>query len=360
VERIAVLTSGGDSPGMNAGLLAAVKVASAREVQVVGIDRGYDGAIDGQFTPLTRHCGPGWVPISDLERAGSRGGTLLGSSRCPRFFEPEGRAAAAHQLRRAGIEGLLVLGGNGSLTGAHALATQTGFPVVGIPASIDNDLGCTSDAIGVDSALNTIIEACDRISDTARSHHRAFVVEVMGRDSGYLAMVSAVATAADAALLPEQGMTEAEVVDEVERLVRAGARPERDKPRILIIKAEGVPVPATRLVREVSERLEDIEVDVRATVLGHIVRGGNPTAHDRLLAGRFAFAAVGALLQGATDVMAAWRPAVLGGVETPDSSVRLFPLEEVLSETARLLDGTSPVTQARLQRMKAAQSVLGL
>ncbi|MDH3259684.1 MAG: ATP-dependent 6-phosphofructokinase [Acidimicrobiia bacterium] len=360
MKRIAVLTSGGDAPGMNAGLLAAVKVATARGVEVLGIERGYDGAIDGQFSPLTRTAGSDLVPIGNLERAGGRGGTLLGSSRCPRFFEPQGRAAAAGQLRRARIGGLLVLGGNGSLTGAHKLAQETGFPVVGIPASIDNDLGCTSDAIGVDSALNTIIEACDRISDTARSHHRAFVVEVMGRDSGYLAMVSAVATAADAALLPEQGMTEAEVIDEVERLVRAGARPDRDKPRILIIKAEGVPVPATRLVREVSERLRDIQVDVRATVLGHIVRGGNPTAHDRLLAGRFAFAAIGALLDGASDVMVAWRPAVVGGAETSDSSVRLFPIAEMLEETAALLDGTSSVTRARLQRMKAAQGVLGL
>jgi len=360
LKRIAVLTSGGDAPGMNAGLLAAVKVATARGVEVLGIERGYDGAIDGQFSPLTRTAGSDLVPIGNLERAGGRGGTLLGSSRCPRFFEPQGRAAAAGQLRRARIGGLLVLGGNGSLTGAHKLAQETGFPVVGIPASIDNDLGCTSDAIGVDSALNTIIEACDRISDTARSHHRAFVVEVMGRDSGYLAMVSAVATAADAALLPEQGMTEAEVIDEVERLVRAGARPDRDKPRILIIKAEGVPVPATRLVREVSERLRDIQVDVRATVLGHIVRGGNPTAHDRLLAGRFAFAAIGALLDGASDVMVAWRPAVVGGAETSDSSVRLFPIAEMLEETAALLDGTSSVTRARLQRMKAAQGVLGL
>jgi 6-phosphofructokinase 1 len=360
MERIAVLTSGGDAPGMNAGLLAAVKVATARGVEVVGVERGYDGAIDGYFRPLTRRAGSGLVPISDLERAGSRGGTMLGSSRCPRFLEAEGRVAAAEKLRQAGIDGLLVLGGNGSLTGAHLLTTETGFPVVGIPASIDNDLGCTSDAIGVDSALNTIIDACDRISDTARSHHRAFVVEVMGRDSGYLAMVSAIATAADAALLPEQGLTEDAVIDEVERLVRAGARPERDKPRILIIKAEGVPVPATRLVREVSDRLKDIEVDVRATVLGHIVRGGNPTAHDRLLAGRFAFAAIGALLEGATDVMVAWRPAVEGGVETADSSVRLFLLSEMLEETARLLDGTSPVTMARLRRMKAAQGVLGL
>jgi 6-phosphofructokinase 1 len=345
---------------MNAGLLAAVKVATAREVEVVGVERGYDGAIDGQFRPLTRRAGAGLAPVSDLERAGGRGGTMLGSSRCPRFFEPAGRLTAARQLRDAGIGGLVVLGGNGSLTGAHLLADETGYPVVGIPASIDNDLGCTSDAIGVDSALNTIIDACDRISDTARSHHRAFVVEVMGRDSGYLAMVSAVALAADAALLPEAGMSEAEVIDTVEQLVRAGARPERDKPRILIIKAEGVPVPATRLVREVSERLRDIDVDVRATVLGHIVRGGNPTAHDRLLAGRFAFAAVGALLGGAADVMVAWRPAIEGGTETADASVQLFPIAEMLAETSRLLDGTSLVTQARLRRMRAAQGVLGL
>ena len=345
---------------MNAGLLAAVKVAIARGAEVLGVENGFDGAIDGLLRPLTRQTQVGLAPIAEIERAGSRGGTLLGSSRCPRFFEPEGRRQAADQLRSAQVDGLIVLGGNGSLTGAHLLASETGFPVVGVPASIDNDLGCTSDAIGVDSALNTIINACDSISDTARSHHRAFVVEVMGRDSGYLAMVAAVATAADAALLPEENLTEAAVIDEVERIVRAGARPDREKPRILIIKAEGVPVPATRLVREVSDRLGDIEVDVRATVLGHIVRGGNPTAHDRLLAGRFAFGAVGSLMAGATDVMVAWRPAVEGGTETPDSSVRLFPLEDMLAETTRLLDGSSPVTQARLQRMRAAQRVLAL
>ncbi len=360
MKRIGVLTSGGDAPGMNAGILAAVKVAMARGAGVVGIERGYDGVIEGAFRPLTRHTADGLAPISEIERAGGRGGTMLGSSRSPRFREPEGRATAADKLRDAEIEGLIVLGGNGSLTGAHLLTVETGFPVIGIPASIDNDLGCTSDAIGVDSALNTIIDACDKISDTARSHHRAFIVEVMGRDSGYLAMVSAVALAADAALLPEENLGEAEVIDRVEAIVRSGARPDRQKPRILIIKAEGVPVPATRLVREVSERLVDLDVDLRATVLGHIVRGGNPTAHDRLLAGRFAFAAVGSLMAGATDVMTAWRPAVDGGTETADSSVRLFPLDEILAETTHLLDGSSPVTQARLSRMRAAQGVLGL
>jgi len=360
MRRIAVLTSGGDAPGMNAGLLAAVKVAIARGAEVLGVENGYDGAIDGQLRPLTRQTTAGPAPIAEIERAGGRGGTVLGSSRCPRFFEPEGRTQAADQLRQVGVDGLIVFGGNGSLTGGHLLATETGFPVVGVPASIDNDLGCTSDAIGVDSALNTIIDACDSISDTARSHHRAFVVEVMGRDSGYLAMVAAVATAADAALLPEQQLSEAAVIAEVERIVRAGARPDRQKPRILIIKAEGVPVPATRLVKEVGKRLADIGVDVRATVLGHIVRGGNPSAHDRLLAGRFAFAAVGSLLSGASDVMVAWRPAIEGGQPTSDSSVVLFPLEEMLAETARLLDGSSPVTLARMERMRAAQNVLGL
>lgn len=360
MERIAILTSGGDAPGMNAAILAAVKVAVSRGVHVAGIERGYDGAIDGAFRPLTRETVDGPAPVNEVERYGGRGGTLLGSSRSERFRTTEGRAAAAQRLGDAGIGGLLVLGGNGSLTGAHLLTTETGFPVVGLPASIDNDLGCTSDAIGVDSALNTIIAACDNISDTARSHHRGFIVEVMGRDSGYLAMVAAVAMAADAALLPEEGLTEEQVIDRVEAIVRSGAREERQKPRILIVKAEGVPVPATRLVREVNTRLTDLDVDLRATVLGHIVRGGNPTAHDRLLAGRLAFAAVGSLLQGASDVMTAWRPAVEGGLETADSSVRLFPLEEMLAETARLLDGSSPVTRARLARMQAAQDILSL
>ncbi len=199
--------------------------------------------------------------------------------------------------------------------------------VVGIPASIDNDIGCTSSAIGVDTALNTIVEACDRISDTARAHRRAFVVEVMGRDSGYLAMASAIAVGADAVLFREQGRSDAEVIETVEAAILRGFAHEAGRKRVLIIKSESVALPCTRLVRELSDRIPNTlpGVDVRATVLGHLVRGGSPTYYDRIIAGRLAYAAVGALSDGRSDVMAAWQPPTAGGEATRDPAVRLFP-----------------------------------
>jgi 6-phosphofructokinase 1 len=185
MKKIAVLTSGGDSPGMNAALRAVVKLAAARGVAAVGVLEGYEGLIDGRFRELTRTlAGGGMGADLELDAVGGQGGTLLGSARSMRFMEAAGRVTALGELKRAGIDGLVVIGGNGSLTGAHALATEHGVKVMGIPASIDNDIGCSATALGVDTALNTIVEACDRISDTARAHRRAFVVEVMGRQCG--------------------------------------------------------------------------------------------------------------------------------------------------------------------------------
>ena len=202
MKSLAILTSGGDSPGMNAAIRAVVKVAAAKGLRVVGVEQGYEGLIDGGFRELTRASqdSAGRVPTAEIDAMAGAGGTMLGSARSARFREPDGRAQAAHNLR--GIDGLIVIGGNGSLTGAHLLSQEHGATrVVGIPASIDNDVGCTSTAIGVDTALNTIVQSCDRISDTARAHRRAFVVEVMGRQCGYLAMASAVAAGADAVRL---------------------------------------------------------------------------------------------------------------------------------------------------------------
>ena len=364
MQTIGVLTSGGDAPGMNAAIFAIVKVAAARGIRVIGIERGFDGAIDGAFRPLTRPVlsSGRLAPIPDIDLITGLGGTVLGSSRCRRFFEPEHRRVAAGQLHGIGIDGLIVIGGNGSLTGAHAFASETaGTPVVGIPASIDNDIGCTSESIGVDTAVNTIIEACDRISDTARSHHRAFIVEVMGRKSGYLAMVSSVATAADAVLLPEVSKTDEELITGVEKIIRQSFAAERDKRRVLIIKAEGVPLSATQLAHEVEARLsQHADVDVRATVLGHVVRGGRPTYHDRMIAGRMALGAVSALAGGASDAMMAWNSTTQGGTETDDPRVSMFTLDEVLEETEALLDGTSEVARRRVLRMQAVQGVLAL
>jgi len=205
------------------------------------------------------------------------------------------------------------------------------------------------------------VDACDRISDTARAHKRAFIVEVMGRQSGYLAMSAAVAVAADAFLIPERSRSEDEVVASVEQVIRQ-AFENVGKRRVLIIKAEGVPYPTTRLTRDVAARIrQDLpDVAVRATVLGHLVRGGNPSFRDRMIAGRLGLAAVNALVGGAGDHMVAWESSIDGGMSTGDPSVQVFPLSEVLSQTEALLDGSSPITQRRLRMTEAIEGVLAL
>ncbi len=362
MKTLAVLTSGGDSPGMNAAVRAVVKVAAARGFHVVGVEQGFEGLIDGRFRELTRPAqgNAGCVPVAEVDAMGGMGGTVLGSARSARFRERAGRAQAAQQL--SGIEGLIVIGGNGSLAGAHALSQEfSATKVVGIPASIDNDIGCTSTAIGVDTALNTIVQACDRISDTARAHRRAFVVEVMGRQCGYLAMASAVAAGADAVLFREQGRMEAQLIEALADLIRRSMA-QRDKRRVLVIKAEGVEIPCLELVRRLEERLGSSMpgVEVRGTVLGHLVRGGSPSYQDRMVAGRLAFAAVQSVAEGFTDEMLAWNPVFSGGKPTVDPAVFRFPLEQVLAETDRLIDGTSPVTRRRVQMMEMVEGVLPL
>ncbi len=347
---------------MNAALRAAAQTAAARGAAVLGVRDGYDGLMDGRFVAL----GPGAVDADTfdtnaLDFAARQGGTILGTARSERFRSPEGRASAAEQLRQRGVSGLLVVGGNGSLTGAHLLAQETGIAVVGVPGSIDNDIGCTGTCIGVDTALNTIVEACDRISDTARSHRRAFVVEVMGRQSGYLAMAAAVAVGADAVVFREQQRTPEALVEAVADVVRK-AFTQRGKRRVLVLKAEGVEVPTLRLVHLVEESVKPVlpGLEIRGVVLGHLVRGGNPSFLDRMVAARLAFAAITALLEGATDEMVGWQSPVPGGITTSDASVRRFPLQMVLSETARLLDGSSPVTQRRVGLMSRVEGVLQL
>lgn len=357
---IAVLTSGGDAPGMNAAVRAIVKVAASVGMAVAGVENGYSGLRAGTFRPLSEHGDEGRVSLSpQLDFWGSQGGTLLGSARELSFHEASGRAPAAKNLEA--FAGLIVIGGNGSLAGAHALAAETSTPIVGIPASIDNDVGCTGTAIGVDTALNTIVEACDRICDTARAHQRAFVVEVMGRDCGYLAMASSVAVGADAVLISERRRSTDEVIAAVEQTIRR-AFERRGKKRVLILMAEGVGIPCTKLVREVQNRLkpELPSAEVRATVLGHVVRGGNPSFQDRMVAGRLGLAAVGALARGKSDVMASWMSSHPGGEATSDPSVSLHPLHDVLEQSKALIDGSSPLTQRRLQMMEAIEGVLGL
>ncbi len=358
--KIAVLTSGGDAPGMNAAVRAIVKVAASKGMAVIGAEHGYEGLIDGRFIPLTRETKRGLVPVRAVQDNGNAGGTFLGSARSKRFLTTEGRLQAAGSLRAAGVDGLIVIGGNGSLTGAAALADETGTATVGVPATIDNDVGCTAMAIGVDTALNTIVDACDRICDTASALSRAFIVEVMGRSSGYLAMSAAVATAADGVLLPSQGRSEEEIVEATATLIRDSFDADREKPRVLIIQAEGVGIPSDRLAREIEDRLAGTEIDVRATVLGHVQRGGAPSSSDRMLAGRMGFVAVETLIAGKSGVGVVWQATVHGGEKTSDPQFRTFPLAEILEETEAMADGTSWVVQWRQDRMNAIQGVLAL
>ncbi|RMG15800.1 MAG: ATP-dependent 6-phosphofructokinase [Deltaproteobacteria bacterium] len=351
--KLAVLSSGGDAPGMNAAIRTVVKVGLARGHSVVGVRDGYAGLMEGAFRPLA---------LEEVDGLSGRGGTCLGSARSARFHEAEGRARAAEALAAAGVSGLVVIGGNGSLTGAHHLAREAPVKVVGVPASIDNDIGHTRLAIGVDTAVNTIVEACDRIIDTASAHRRAFVVEVMGRDSGFLAMRAGLAAEADAILYAEKKESEDELVERLRGVLRHTFRPGRGKRWCLIVKAEGVKVPTPRLVERLRAQIEEDApgVEVREVVLGHVVRGGRPSQTDRVIAQRLAFAAVLALEAGMSDRMAAWECPAEVGHPTEDPRVRLVPLAEVLEETRRLLDGTSPVVAARKALLSAAEPILAL
>lgn len=308
--KIGVLTSGGDSPGMNAALRAVVRRGIVQGHQVYGIRRGYYGLIDENFKPLA-------LGAADVGEIMDRGGSILESLRCPEFLREEEQRRAAEALRTAGFDGLVVIGGDGSLRGAWALARH-GIPVAGIPATIDNDVAGTSIAIGVDTALNTIVECLRRIRDTASSQERAFVVETMGRESGYLALMSGLAGGAEAILIPEVEPD----LDQVVEAIVAGYR--RGKRHAIIVVAEGVfPNAAQRVAAYIKEKTD---LQVRVTVLGHVQRGGAPTAFDRILASRLGAAAV--------DALAAGKANVLVGLQRDE--VTLTPLEEVAGKRKRL------------------------
>jgi len=282
VQRIGVLTSGGDAPGMNANLRAVVRGATARGLEVVGIERGYQGLIDGLLRPLTAR---------DVSGLLDRGGTILRTARCQPFMDEAGRAAAAATLRRSRIDGLVVCGGDGSFAGALKLHGEHGVPVVGTPGTIDNDLSGTDHTIGFDTAVQTAVEACDKIRDTADSHERIFVVEVMGRHAGHIALEVAVAAGAETVLLPER--PEFGAAEAAQAMSAAAARGKRS---MLMIVAEGV-----MSGPEAAKAMESMVIGsrVRVTVLGHVLRGGTPSSDDRILATRTGDDAVQALLDGA-------------------------------------------------------------
>ena len=352
--RIGVLTSGGDAPGMNAALRTVVVVGVARGHEVFGVRRGYEGLLAGDLVPLDP------AAVEGISRFG---GTMLGSARSKTFPTEEGQRRARHQIAEHKLDALVVIGGNGSLTGAHVLAEDRPCQILGLPASIDNDIGHCGLAIGVDTAVNTIVEACDRISDTARAHRRAFIVEVMGRHCGFLAMRAGIAAEADAILYGEEGeLGEDALVAKLTDVLDRAFAPSRDKKRVLIMKAEGVKVPTDALVRRLQAYLDEHApgADVRETVLGHVVRGGNPSALDRVIAQRLGFATVLAAEQGAHDVMLSWDVPYDHGQATPDNHVRMVSINEVLAETAKVLDGTSPVVKTRVTLLEKARDVLAL
>ncbi len=300
---LGVLTSGGDAPGMNSCIRSVVRTATTHNVRVIGVNNGFEGLINGEF----RILGP-----RDVGGILQRGGTILQTRRSERFKDPRGQREAIRHINEAGMDGLVVIGGEGSLNGAHALAKQ-GINVVGIPASIDNDVWGSNMAIGVDTAMNTIMDAVDKLRDTASSHGRAFLVETMGRGSGYLAMMAGIVCGAEMVLVPEVQVTLQDVADTIEDAYRRG------KNHAIIIIAEGANFRTTDLAKAIDEI--DIGFSTRVTILGHIQRGGSPTAFDRLLAARMGVKAVEALLEGKVDVMT--------GLQ--GRGIELVPLEEVIT-----------------------------
>lgn len=305
MNRIAVLTSGGDGPGLNPCIRAVVRTAIDKGLEVKGVRRGYSGLINLEMIDLDARSVGGIL---------NQGGTFLGTARSLEFKTKQGQRQALRNLNRSGIDGLVVIGGNGSLTGALQLH-KLNFPVVGIPATIDNDVNGTDISIGVDTTLNTIISAVDKIKDTASSHQRAFLIEVMGRDSGYLALMASIAAGAELALIPEVEISMDEVIQTVDEAYIRG------KAHCIIIVAEGWQPGARPLYDFVKERREEIGFGVRLTVLGHVQRGGAPMAYDRILATRLGAAAVQALLDGQSGVM-------VGMVR---GKVGLTPLEEAVA-----------------------------
>ncbi len=287
MKRIAVLTSGGDAPGMNAAIRAVVRTGIHKGLDVFGVRQGYAGLITGNFIPLSAR---------DVGGILQRGGTILGSARCPDFRTKAGQLKAVRALRQYDIEGLVVIGGNGSQTGNYALSTLD-FPVVGVASTIDNDLFGSEITIGVDTALNIALEALDRLKITASSHQRAFLLEIMGRNCGYLALMTAIAGGAEAFVIPEVETDPEDLASCIEQAY------ERGKAHAIIVVAEGATYNAMKLMEFFNQHQERLGFEVRATILGHIQRGGNPGAFDRTLASRLGAGAVESLVRGEYGVL---------------------------------------------------------
>jgi 6-phosphofructokinase 1 len=319
-KKIAVLTSGGDAPGMNAAIRAVARCGIAKGWEIVGVSQGFAGLVNGEFIPLAAR---------DVGGLLGRGGTMLGSARCKEFTQEEVREKAIRNLNRSGISALVVIGGNGSQTGGAAL-NDMGFPTLGIASTIDNDLVGSEITIGVDTALNIVLEAIDRLRVTAASHQRGFLIEVMGRKCGYLALMAGIAGGAEMVLLPEVEFEPDQIGEAIHDAYRRG------KSHAMVVVAEGAKYNAEALVKHFKDKKTGFEL--RATILGHVQRGGTPTAYDRLLATRLGAGAVEALDKGISGVVVGMTQGMVS--TTPYSEVtgrtkgispELYQLAHVLS-----------------------------
>ena len=307
VNKIAVLTSGGDAPGMNAAIRAVVRTCSYHDVEVLGIYRGFQGMIEDDFVELNARS---------VRNIINKGGTFLKSARSEGFRTKEGRENAYNNLTKNGVEALVVIGGDGTFTGALSFSQEFGFPVMGIPGTIDNDIYGTTHTIGYDTALNTVVDAIDKIRDTASSHNRMFFVEVMGRDSGFIALNAGIGGGAERIIIPEKNIPAEVLLEDIDRGKRRG------KTSNIIVVAEGNT--AGKAVFELKEYVEQKrpEYDIRVSVLGHMQRGGTPTCYDRVLATRMGVKAVESLLEGKSQYM----------VGINNDRMELIPLEKAVKE----------------------------
>ncbi|TYA96396.1 6-phosphofructokinase, partial [Seonamhaeicola marinus] len=305
IKKIAVLTSGGDSPGMNAAIRSVVRTCAYHDVECIGIYQGYQGMIDDEFTALDARSVKGII---------NKGGTFLKSARSQEFRTKEGREKAHKNLLKHNIDALVVIGGDGSFTGGLVFNQEFGFPVIGIPGTIDNDIYGTTHTLGFDTALNTVVDAIDKIRDTASSHNRLFFIEVMGRDVGHIALNAGIAGGAEEILIPEEDLGLDRLVDSLNKSRKSG------KTSSIVVVAEGDKIGKNifELKEYVDQNMEGY--DVRVSVLGHMQRGGAPSCFDRVLASRMGVKAVESLLEGKTNYM----------VGLLDSKMELTPLEKAI------------------------------
>jgi len=311
VTKIGVLSSGGDAPGMNAAIRAVVRTGIYYGLEVFGIMRGYQGMIENDIVPMHSRS------VANIIQ---RGGTILKTARCKDFFEPQGRKKAYENLKALGINGLVVVGGDGSFRGANVFASEYDIPCIGLPGTIDKDIAGTDFTIGFDTAVNTAIEAIDKIRDTADAHDRLFIIEVMGRDAGYIALHSGIATGAENILIPERKT-------DIEELISSLMEKEKRKKLVnMVVVAEGDEFGANEIARIIAERMPNAET--RVCILGHIQRGGSPTCLDRLIASRMGYAAVECLLEGRFNVMVGIR----------NNTMNYIPLEKAVKSRQRVSD----------------------